>query len=84
MRKLAVAGNAAREREVERLVSGHRPGDLPGSAKDYGAERHVLRFEVSGDILATFREAVAKLRQDAKRAKLFTPRAPTWVRVRAN
>jgi hypothetical protein len=52
-------------REVERLVSGHRPGDLPGSAKDPGAERHVLRFEVSGDVLATFREAVAKLRQEA-------------------
>jgi hypothetical protein len=52
-------------REVESLVSGHRPGDLPGSAKDPGAERHVLRFEVSGDVLATFREAVAKLRQDA-------------------
>lgn len=52
-------------REVERLVSGHRPGDLPGDLKHSGAERHVLRFEVSGDVLATFREAVSKLRQDA-------------------
>ncbi len=52
-------------REVERLVSGHRPGDLPGDLKDAGAERHVLRFDVSGDVLATFREAVAKLRQEA-------------------
>jgi hypothetical protein len=52
-------------REVERLVSGHRPGDLPTDAKDVSAERHVLRFEVSGEVLATFREAVAKLRQDA-------------------
>jgi hypothetical protein len=52
-------------REIEKLVSGHRPGDLPGDPKDSGSERHVLRFEVSGDVLATFREAVAKLRQDA-------------------
>jgi hypothetical protein len=52
-------------REVEKLVSGHRPGDLPGGAKDWRAERHVLRFEVSGEVLASFREALAKLRRDA-------------------
>ena len=52
-------------REVESLVSGHRLGDLPGNSKVHGAQRHVLRFDVSGDVLATFREAVAKLRQDS-------------------
>ena len=52
-------------REVEKLVSGLRPGDLPGGAKDWRAERHVLRFEVSGEVLASFREALAKLRRDA-------------------
>ena len=52
-------------REIEKLVSGHRPGDLPGDAKDWRAERHVLRFEVSGEVLASFREAQAKLRRDA-------------------
>jgi hypothetical protein len=52
-------------REVEKLVSGHRPGDLPGGAKDLRAERHVMRFEVSGEVLATFREALVKLRRDA-------------------
>jgi hypothetical protein len=52
-------------REVEKLVSGHRPGDLPGDAKDWRSERHVLRFEVSGEVLASFREAQAKLRRDA-------------------
>src|SRR3954464_1202313 len=51
-------------REVEKLVSGHRPGDLPGETKDWRAERHVLRFEVSGEVLASFREAVAMLRRD--------------------
>ena len=52
-------------REVEKLVSGHRPGDLPGETKGWRAERHVLRFEVSGEVLASFREAQAKLRRDA-------------------
>ncbi len=52
-------------REVEKQVSGHRPGDLPGDVKDWRAERHVLRFEVSGEVLASFREAQGKLRRDA-------------------
>jgi hypothetical protein len=52
-------------REVEKQVSGHRLGDLPGGAKDWRAERHVLRFEVSGEVLASFREAQAKLRRVA-------------------
>jgi hypothetical protein len=52
-------------REIEKLVSGHRPGDLPSDAKDWRAERHVLRFEVSAEVLASFREAQAKLRRDA-------------------
>jgi 5-methylcytosine-specific restriction endonuclease McrA len=52
-------------REIERLVSGHRPGSLPDDAPDPSAHRHVLRFEVSGEALATFREAIAKIRRDA-------------------
>ncbi|HEX2874288.1 MAG TPA: HNH endonuclease signature motif containing protein [Polyangiaceae bacterium] len=64
-REWLAAARGKTVREVERLVSGHRPGDWPGSPNDSRAERHVLRFEVSGDVLATFREAVAKLRQDA-------------------
>jgi hypothetical protein len=51
-------------REVEKLVSGHRFGDLPTDARDEQAIRHVLRFEVSGEVLATFREAVAQLRRE--------------------
>jgi hypothetical protein len=38
---------------------------LPSAPKTAGAERHVLRFEVSGEVLATFREALTKLRRDA-------------------
>src|SRR5688572_13093223 len=59
---------AARERtvrEVEELVSGQRPGNLPDDVPDSGAKRHVLRFEVSAEVLATFREARTKIRRDA-------------------
>ena len=63
--------NAAREktvREVEELVSGQRPGALPGDMPDSGARRHVLRFDVSAEVLATFREAMTKIRRDAGEA----------------
>ena len=52
-------------REVERLISGRRRGSLPSDPADESARRHVLRFEVSGEVLATFRDAVAKLQRDA-------------------
>ena len=52
-------------RQVEKLVSGHAPGSLPDEPREAGLERHVLRFEVSGHTMASFREAVAKLRRGA-------------------
>jgi hypothetical protein len=52
-------------REIETMVSGHRPGSRPDDAPDPGEKRHVLRFEVSGEVLATFREAQGKIRRDA-------------------
>lgn len=52
-------------REVERLVSGRRLGSLPTEPTESGLQRHRLRFEVSGETLASFREAVARLRRDA-------------------
>jgi hypothetical protein len=55
-------------REVEQLVSGHRPGSRPEDAPDVSAKRHVLRLELSGEALATFREAMAKIRRDAGEA----------------
>jgi RuvA, C-terminal domain/HNH endonuclease len=51
-------------RQIEELVAGHRPGDRPEDAYDSSLRRHVLRFEVSADTFATFREAMAKLRRD--------------------
>src|SRR4029453_9037270 len=55
-------------REVEGLVSGHKSGSLPDDAPDAQAKRHVLRLEVSGEVLATFREAMAKMRREAGEA----------------
>ncbi|MBN1605834.1 MAG: hypothetical protein JW940_04335 [Polyangiaceae bacterium] len=52
-------------RELERQVSGRRPGDRPGDHARASALRHVLRFEVCADTLAVVREAMAKLRRDS-------------------
>jgi hypothetical protein len=50
-------------RQLERLVSGCKPGDLPTDRARPEAKRVVLRFEVSAETAATFREAVAHLRR---------------------
>jgi hypothetical protein len=50
-------------RQVEELVAGKRPGDAPSAAPDPRALRHVLRFEVSPETFALFREALAALRR---------------------
>jgi hypothetical protein len=55
-------------RELEQLVSGRRPGSLPDDAPQASTKRHVIRLEVSGEVLATFREAMAKVRRDAGEA----------------
>jgi hypothetical protein len=57
----AAAGKTVRQ--VEALVNGRSPGDTPDSPSDPKKRRHVLRFEVSAETLATFREAAAKLRR---------------------
>jgi hypothetical protein len=59
----AAAGRSARE--VERLVSGRQQGDRPVDRPRPDAQRHVLRFEVAAETLATFRDALQRLRQDA-------------------
>jgi hypothetical protein len=52
-------------REIEKLVSGRRLGSMPDEPPEPVLQRHSLRFEVSGEVLATFREALSKLRRDA-------------------
>jgi hypothetical protein len=59
----AAAGRTVRD--VEQLVAGHGLGSRPGDPSDAAARRHVLRFDVSGEVLASVREAFAKLRHDA-------------------
>ena len=52
-------------RQLEELVAGKSPGDGPDAPYRPEARRHVLRFEVSADTYATFREAVTLLRREA-------------------
>jgi hypothetical protein len=62
----AAEGRTARD--VERLVSGHAPGSRPSDERDVALDRHVLRFEVTGEVLATFGEPLAKLRRESGEA----------------
>jgi HNH endonuclease len=50
-------------RQLQNVVAGARPGDGPDSPREPGARRHVLRFEVSPETFASFREASAHLRR---------------------
>ena len=51
-------------RELERLVAGKRLGELPPKPGDPDPpRRHVLRFEVAPETLATFRDAMQSLRR---------------------
>ncbi len=52
-------------REVERMVSGRKPGDLPGTPPDPALIQHTIHFEVSAQTAALFREALRKIRQEA-------------------
>ena len=52
-------------RQIEEIVAGHRPGDRPQDRLDRSLRKYVLRFEVSAETMATFREAMAKLRREA-------------------
>jgi len=59
----AACGKTARQ--IEQLVSGYRPGDAPGDPGHREAQRHVLRIELSAESMASYREAVARLRRDS-------------------
>ena len=56
-----VRGRTARE--VERMVSGLAPGDRPTDRRRPENVRHILRFEVGAETLATFREATKELQK---------------------
>ena len=54
-------------REVEELVAGHRPGDGPDDRTDADLRPRVLRFEVSPETYALFRDAERRLAAHAGR-----------------
>jgi hypothetical protein len=59
----AVRGRTVRQ--IEEMVAGRAPGDLPRDPCKSNLERHVLRFEVRAETLAYVREALGKVRRDA-------------------
>jgi hypothetical protein len=50
-------------RQLEQLVAGKRRGDAPSDKPDPRAVRYVLRFEVTPETYALFREALRELRR---------------------
>jgi hypothetical protein len=58
-----LAAKGQRARVVEKLVSGRIKGDRPSDEPRREAQRHVLRFDVNAETLATFREALQRVRQ---------------------
>ncbi|HEU4579419.1 MAG TPA: HNH endonuclease, partial [Polyangiaceae bacterium] len=50
-------------RQLEQLVAGKRRGDAPSDKPDLRAVRYVLRFEVTAETYALFREALRELRR---------------------
>ena len=50
-------------RQLEELVAGRQPGDLPSTAPDPSAVRHTLCFDVNAETYALVREAIAELRR---------------------
>jgi hypothetical protein len=59
------AARGRRAREVERMVSGRARGDSPTSAPRPELEKHVLRFEVSAETLAAFRETMRRINEQS-------------------
>ncbi|HET9953149.1 MAG TPA: hypothetical protein VFQ61_01525, partial [Polyangiaceae bacterium] len=57
-------------RQVQERVRGRKLGDTPLAQPDPSRIRHTLRFDVCAEVLATFREALAKLRRDSGEALL--------------
>jgi hypothetical protein len=67
--------------QLEELVAGKMPGDKPCMPDRISARRHVLRFEVTSETLALWREAMDQLRRSSNCALdddsallLMTPR----------
>jgi hypothetical protein len=64
-RKWLALAESKTVRQLEQVVAGTKLGDVPSSPRDPSLIRHVLRFEVSADTLALFREAQRQLRRQS-------------------
>jgi hypothetical protein len=62
-REWLAAAKGQTVRQLEELIAGKLPGDSPADRDRPEAKRHVLRFEVSAETLALFREAVQATRR---------------------
>jgi len=58
------ATNGRTVRDIEAMVAGRRPGDLPTTPADPALSKRVLRFEMRPEAVALFLEAVSRLRRD--------------------
>jgi 5-methylcytosine-specific restriction endonuclease McrA len=52
-------------RQLEQVLAGKQLGDTPSSPPDPAVQRHVLRFEVTAETFALFRDALNELRRRA-------------------
>lgn len=60
-----LAGTSGRTvREIETMVAGRRPGDLPTTPADPALVKRIIRLELRPEAVALFREAVARLRRE--------------------
>ncbi|HUH03018.1 MAG TPA: hypothetical protein VML75_13570, partial [Kofleriaceae bacterium] len=62
------AAEAQPVREIEDMVAGLERGDPPGTVPERGAERRILRFDVSGMTYALFMEASQAITREAGRS----------------
>jgi hypothetical protein len=59
-----VAARDMNLREIEELVAGHRPGDLPEDPADPDVRTHVVQLELKPETHALLRQARAKLEEE--------------------
>jgi hypothetical protein len=59
-----VAADDMNLREIEELVAGHRPGDLPEDPPDPDVRTHVVKLELKPETYALLRQARARLEEE--------------------
>ena len=70
-------------RDIERMVAGRKPGDRPSDPADPAVQKQVLRFEVTAEVAAIWREAVAELKRRTGPAELLSEEEALLLMARA-